>query len=273
MSTLDAISFIFADREDIYFTRHLLMLEFQPYFFLKQRKKKYKNVIFFKPANKTHTEVRCMTEEANGIFQKIQNKDLLSWIMGGSPIPKKREVDKKYYTWSVENRYINTVIESFLSNDNEAKKQFTLFIDIETLVRLFPNAGYTANFINMIKDINAEDGSIIKIVCPLNLAGEIPFIIKYILDQQGIDVSAVDDIKAAINSCPKINSEIWDPFEDEQIERMKQRIHMEGLLLKLNENDINSIINRAISRTTGSPIRDRRSLYKEIERSMKGKRV
>lgn len=277
MSILDSFNFIFADKDDIFFTRHLLTLDFIDYWYLKCRKRGYSAVIFMKPATKNETQICCLTEDSGKQFEKKAVQLVTGFFTTRyQPIPKSRVTTGKPYTWNMRNNYVRLLLENLFSDDKNYTKQFALIIDIDTLQTIFPDKNSEDSFWKMGDNLSLADGSSIGIVCPVSYQGSLPYIVRRLLIENGIDSSEIQDGRDSIAGLRgRVRSEIWEPFDDEQIDRLVQRLRLDNLLYT-EEKSYKKLYNLIMSKINASgaeAISSRRGLYNEMKKALNQRAV
>ncbi len=272
MGTLDSFNFLFADKDDIFFTRHLLMLDFQDYWYLKLRKRGYSAVIFMKPATINETQICCLTEETNKQFEKKAVQLIRGiFIDKYQPIPKSKVQSGKPFTWNMRNNYIRLLLENLFSDDKNYNKQFALVIDIDTLRNVFPDKNSEESFSKMVNNLNLANGSSIDIVCPVSYNEELPYIVRRLLIDNGLDPSEIQEGRDSIVKVRgRVKSEIWEPFDDEQIDRLVQRLRLDNLLYTDDKSykKLNNLIMSKINAQGLGIITNRRKLYNEMKKAV-----
>ena len=119
----------------------------------------------------------------------------------------------------------------------------------------------------MVDNLNLANGSCIGIVCPVSYKGPLPYIVRRLLIDNGIDPSEIQDGRESIVRLKGIvKSEIWEPFDEEQIDRLVQRLRLDYLLYtdEKSYKKIKNIIMNKINSSGVNHISSRRKLYSEM---------
>lgn len=266
MSILDSFVFLFVDKEDLFFSKHLLKLDFQQYYYLLLRQQGYKSVLFFDQNTADSTEVFCVKQES---YEQLREKAYDSSGFFGSrhDFEMKKVKDGKPYTFTMKNKDVAASIIKLLEDDNLSYKRFAFVIDIYAFEALFHNE--KSNWFDRIDGIiKRPKGSVFIITAPNDYIGEVPCVIDQLFStKKGCELvtyehKSTEELYKAIKKTG-IKTELWEPFSDEQLENMFERIRLDNLIC-FNDEKEKQLRDRFLIEVQSGDYRNRRKLYKVI---------
>lgn len=220
MDGKDTFRFMFADKDDIYFTSHLLKYDFERYLNYIWKKRRYEGVFFFDTIATDSEKMRIACEDSatKRSYEEHTNKGIF-----GSRINIFEEMfyDRKRFYIEQKKEFVRDTIEKLMG---QRDKKYVFVFSNNTFSKLYPNESLIENLANMIHQGNAR--SLFLIVESKGYQGDL-------IEIPGI---ATADERRIVK---------WETFEVRQIERILQRVNvslgqqsidMEELIKHLHHN-------------------------------------
>lgn len=240
MGSVD-IRFVFADTEDIYFSNHLLKLDFEQYFHLKLQNENFQNIYYFnKP--KTNNEMVRLNCENYYELRRYCEKTKKSLFKKTADVPAYKK--ERMRTNSQRSMYVyehpkKVFLENMASLTSISEScAFVFYIrSYSDIISLDDNLK-----INRIlqKDKANNSRILFLIVVDENYTGPLPFFPEIVLSTEivkRINISGNFDSLLMKLQTVNVDCETWQAFSVEQINRMIQRA-----LLSSSETYDNSAI-------------------------------
>ena len=231
MDIRDSFRFIFADKEDVYFTSHLLKLDFKRYLFLELREEGYRHVLFMEPNTIGKTTINCMKEETEKLLNEkaVDQKEGIIWTLE-VPIPRER-VEDEPFTWSMANGNVKKLLEKLLEDDGKKVQEFAFVIDVNSLEALFHDEKDEQDFDKICNMIRQGKGSAFVITASDFHKEMVPFILKRIFFNNIYSDSSEEAAELYILlKKAHIRAEHWYSSYDSQVKRMVLRLLLDTLV-------------------------------------------
>lgn len=263
--------FVFAEREDLFFAKPMLKLDFEQYLYLKMRKEGFQYLYYFNMLDSDMVQVCCENyEDLEKYCEKLKKgfRKKISEISRENRVTVRPGAKRFLYAYKHPRKLLLDAIENLLSEECVFVFSMRSFHDIftrEDVQRL--NRILTKNRYSRLKYL-------FLFVENETYDGLLPYLPESVLPE-----SEVQDINAGIATdtfynrlhAKDLNCERWETFRYEQIQRMIQRAYLERAVTvdnmwikQMADYLYQYLVEKGIRRMYGLNMDTQRNLFQKI---------
>lgn len=217
----DITYFLFADK-DIYFTEHLLKLDYERRIYQLLKKESYEQIFFLEAANGQEIDVICETEAS---ILEYQQKMIMPKFLQ-PVIAKDQRLGRDRYRLRQKDKDVRGMILRMIINNPNDRYVFVLSKNI--MARLCVSEIDRQEFSEKIKAFRYAKGSIFLVTDDKNATGNMPEMPEIILSHEQIQRinTMPGNLARRVEAVAPHRVIQWDVFEKKQMERLLSRVYL-----------------------------------------------
>lgn len=226
MASKNAFSVLFAEREDLYFTDHLLMLDLHQYLYYQLKKRKFEEIYFIEAINGEDIKVFCENRSSGELFRTRVPHAFWELIPEFSAM---KVNERTRYGAVLRRTHIQGAIEKLVTDKKEDRYGFVF------LQNAFPTIYRGEEEINALEALlnTKRAKSLFLHVAKPDYKGELPLFPACIISkelQRQINSNAGGELLyERLQRQGNILTVYWETFYRKQVERLIQRAKLERL--------------------------------------------
>lgn len=224
MASKDSFLFLFAEKDDIYFTEHMLKLDLNQYLYHQLKKKSFEEIYFLEFLSGDEMRVSCENESAGDTYIAKTPRGFRSIVLGETPkFTPDITGGRKRYSLKQKKDMVKTTIAALIGTNDEDRYAFVM--DAQNFKRFCPSEFERNTLADVL--IHRRYKSQFILVEPLQSKEILPPLPLNIFSQEQQDAINRNAGEVLLSQRLKESNDLllstWNVFDRKQLRRMLQR--------------------------------------------------